>query len=412
MLIDKDGLGATQRSGELRRRREGSGGTPNGRITTDELALIDTAADIGVAVTGQIHATLPTTFGNPSQNGTLAVDINNLGNELDGVPQSVNLLGIPDFSSQLSASTVSNNLGVIADGLDALLQTLQNALNSEVFGKNLPLVGDDLASLGTGVDRRVPQSTSSTPFRRRSDQPGRHGGQERAVHGAHVAPAPRARRYRRQRRHRHRGRPAHGVPTPEFQFLLVEPIFTASTNLGFDLGLPALGLKSDAKVKADLSFNWLVDFGVSATDGFFLNTGASNELSLTLGLTISNATASGDLGFLHLAIDDQGSNLTGTVAVDLKDANSRLTLAELASGPNFGALLAPTMDIKSKVDLNLNVSFGGSALFPSFNTEFLMVWDFNAASPEAAGAGPSVLRVQGRVAGARKLRQRLPQADR
>jgi Ca2+-binding RTX toxin-like protein len=390
VLIDKDGPGGTSDPATFAVDVKDPGASPNGRITPDELALVNGPTDVGVTVTGQIHATLPVSFGNPVQNGTLALDINNLANELTHQANSVNFLGIPDFSSQLNTGAVANDLGVVGDGLDSLLKELQTALNSVVFGKNLPLVGDHLASLTTGVidnfrnqfinafksalgnhpDETAVRSALAQVLQSigvLGDTDGNTIVNDADVQVTDVA----------------------GLP--EFKFLLNAPIFTASKNIGFALGLRGLGLKTDAQVQADLSFTWLVDFGVSLTDGFFLNTAAPNELDLKLSLTIPNAKASGDLAFLHLAIDDMGSHLTGDIAVDIKDPNNHLTLAEIASGPNFASLLSPMMDIQAKVDLNLNLSFGGVAELPSFNTEFVMQWDFNAASPETAASGPSVL---------------------
>ena len=210
--------------------------------------------------------------------------------------------------------------------------------------------------------------------------------------------------------------------TPEFKFLLDYDIFSSLTNLGFDIGLPGLNLSSDAKLKADLAFTWLVDFGVSATDGFFLDTSAAKDLDLALNVTLISSedtnkngvldpgedtdgngkltVGKGELGFLQLAVSDlpttgggpnRNSYLAGDVGIDLSGlGDNHLTLAELSSGPNLASLVTPTLGLDANVHLGLNVTFGGNLEFPNFSTEFVLQWNLNGTSPDAS-AGPQKL---------------------
>jgi Ca2+-binding RTX toxin-like protein len=347
----------------------------NHRVTPGELAAISGAADVGIAVTGQAHATLPTFFPDASTpQGNLQLDIADLGAYLAGTAGSV-ALTLPGFGTQ--AAQAAGNRSVVADGLDALLKTLQQALNQDVFGSSeLPLVGDALSKLGTGVlddfrnkfvnDFRT--ALGSTP----DDAKVVAALQSVLTSLGDLQGA------------------VTQLANGEFDLTLNVPIFHASNSIAFDLGLPALGLSSDAKVNADIGFTWHVDFGVSDTDGFFLDTAAKNELNLALNLTIPNSTATGHLGFLQLDITDKGSHLSGDIAVDISAPGDKLTLGAITAGPDLGALLAPELSLDAKIDLGTEISFGGNTMFPSFGAEFILDWSIDSASPETATTAPMI----------------------
>ena len=46
---------------------------------------------------------------------------------------------------------------------------------------------------------------------------------------------------------------------------------TLDVPLGFDVGLPGLGLNVDGNVQAKLGFDFKLSFGLNKTDGFFLS---------------------------------------------------------------------------------------------------------------------------------------------
>jgi Ca2+-binding RTX toxin-like protein len=410
--LDADGPGGSNAGAGFVVDVKDPGATSNGRITADELALVDAPADVGVAVTGQLHVSLPSTFGNPSQNGTLTLDIANLGNVLDEAANSVAILTIPDFSSAVGANPIADNRGVVADGFDELLDTLQDAIDSEIFGKNLPFVGDQISELTNGVlddfrgklidplrtqlaTQTVQQSLFNVlnPLGVLGDTDG-SGGPVTVADVMQTATG--------------------------YKLLLDYDIFSQLTNLGFDIGLPGLNLSSDAKLKVELGFKWLLEFGVDATSGFFIDTSSAEDLDLSLTASLvspedangngrldpgedtgikNNALdlGTGELGFLELLVSDGltddniGSHLGGSIGVDLKGlGDNRLTLGELASAPLFGNLIAPTLDLEADIKLGLNITFGGSIEFPNFSTTLVVQWALDGADPNA-GAGPSVL---------------------
>jgi Ca2+-binding RTX toxin-like protein len=411
VLLDKDGPGGTNNGAEFAVDVKDPGATSNGRITADELALIDAASDVGIAVTGQLQVSLPSTFGNPSQNGTLALSIANLGNVLDSSANSVATLTIPDFSSAVGATPIADNRGVVADGFNQLLDTLQDAVDSEIFGKNLPFVGDQISDLANGVlddfrskliDPLRTQLGSQTVQQALFNVLNPLGvlGETDGVGGITVADVMQT--------------------ATGYKLLLDYDIFSISEDLAFDIGLPGLNLSSDADLKVDLGFKWMLEFGVDATSGFFIDTSAAEDLELALIASLvspedangngrfdegedtgnkNNALdlGTGELGFLKLLVtdgltdDNIGSHFGGSIGVDLKGlGDNRLTLGELASAPLFGNLIAPTLDLEADIKLGLNVTFGGSIEFPNFSTTLRVQWALDGADPNA-GAGPSVL---------------------
>ncbi len=56
--------------------------------------------------------------------------------------------------------------------------------------------------------------------------------------------------------------------------------------INLDLGLPALGLDISGTVQLKTGFEWNLAFGVSKTDGLFIDTSAANEIQFTIDASI------------------------------------------------------------------------------------------------------------------------------
>jgi Ca2+-binding RTX toxin-like protein len=386
-LLDKDGNAGTSDGATFDITVKDPGTqAANQRVTPDELNAIDSASDIGTTVTGQAHATLPTFFPDAATSqGNLQLDIADLGAFLAGSANSVSL-ALPDFSAQ--ASQAASNRNVVADGLDQLLQTMQSAINKDVFGSTeLPLVGDALSRLSEGVlDHFRNQFTDAF---RQALGPNPDGakvqsalftalgsrlGDTDGVGGLDLGDVA-------------------FLNGNEYKFQLQLPLFTSSSSIGFDLGLPILNLHSTGSVAASVGVTWDVDLFLDNTNGFYLDTSKSNELTLHTDVTIPNAEVTGTLGFLDLKIKDHDpahpTHLSGDVTVDINAPGNKLTLGEMAAGPDLTSLLKPDMKLDALIDLDMEATFGGNTMFPSFGTEFVMNWSIDAASPETASA-PSI----------------------
>ena len=115
----------------------------------------------------------------------------------------------------------------------------------------------------------------------------------------------------------------------------------AGAGIGFDLGIPGLGLKTEGDVHVDV--NWQLDlgFGLNFADGFYFNVADQSELELNVDVTVPGIGITGTLGFLQVtAVEDVDptapdpvTHLGATFAVDIRNrtnpADTKLGFAEL-----------------------------------------------------------------------------------
>ncbi len=181
-----------------------------------------------------------------------------------------------------------------------------------------------------------------------------------------------------------------------------------NVGFGFDIGIPGLGLRSEAEITATLGWELQLGFGLSTQDGFYLdvfNDGGLPELVFEVEVTpVGEIT--GELAFLVLTattatrdIDgvagDESTGLSASFSVDLIDDNdSNDTTKDLADPDSdinriglteFGDLgLLFNADVTAAavldVSLGLNPSLVGSSVatgFPSIVAEFDFLWGFD-----------------------------------
>ena len=174
-------------------------------------------------------------------------------------------------------------------------------------------------------------------------------------------------------------------------------LFSGSIHPNFDIGLPGLGLSVNGTVKADVTYALHLNIGVNAS-GFFLDlspTGSDPEAKLTLAITTPGLSADGRLGFLNLHATDgtkltptsatKNTALTGTASIDLTDGGDNKLFPGEVGSLAFDAKL----DASAEVHLHNNLSFGGSAKFPSLVADFDMSWGFAGSSLNPGGSAGS-----------------------
>ncbi|MFM7111283.1 MAG: calcium-binding protein, partial [Planctomycetota bacterium] len=185
-------------------------------------------------------------------------------------------------------------------------------------------------------------------------------------------------------------------------------------DLAFDPGLAKLGLSlPGGVVEARMGFDLGLKFGVDRANGWYLDTnqeakdvsgkslavvdGKGAEIAIGVDAVLpvepwSNANpASGNLGWLRVAAADAGSRLTGSFAIDIRDADGRLHLDEWRSSPPASIAASRFTSQKSILSLDIKADFGtGSGStpvpFPSILTGISVSWPFNGADT----AGPAV----------------------
>ena len=180
------------------------------------------------------------------------------------------------------------------------------------------------------------------------------------------------------------------------------PDAIANIALENDLGLPGLQLSVEGEAQANLDFNLNLGFGVNTTDGFYLDTSATEDVSLGLAISTPGLeVTTGALGLLDFIIrdeaaddgDDSDPTLIQTVfALDLGD--DALTLANLSS-LNATDLATVSVEGDAQINLNLEANLGTSVL-PSIDTDLNIAWNLNTGTPEnpeapiVLGTAPSV----------------------
>lgn len=230
-------------------------------------------------------------------------------------------------SQTIKIEQATYDLGEVINGLDQVLDSLQNAVADQVFGNELPLLGntlknssdtavnfikdfeDDILSklrekLDTAqvktpelVQQALAEALGSNGLRLLQDlnQDGTINEQDIKV--------------------------IDNVDDVQFKLKLKKEASasTFNTYLDTDIGLPSLGLTVNGNAKVGLGYDFDLAFGVNKTSGFYFDTSAD---SLKVDL---NAT--GKLGLLQVNATDKGTQFNGSFAVDFKDSDNRLQLS-------------------------------------------------------------------------------------
>ncbi len=357
----------------------------DGRYYFDEgLGTSIVTADLA----GMACATLPVYFPTTS---------NYLGNielqiaDLSDVPGSITLTA-PDINAQFGLLDLLDNLGGAIVGLTQMLADLQEGLSNQVFAAKLPLVGQHLrdgAHFFADIhDVLAPYAMDGAATKNLQlvrqilfDVLGPAGldlledataDMMITIDDVVVTTT---------------------VDSVQFDLLLGQDVELLNVPLDFDIGLDGLGLEVDGGVQVGLGFQMALAFGVDKTDFFYLDTSAANELSVDLAITAPGLTAAGRLGPLDLIVTDRTtspSSFTANFTVDLVDPidptnEDRLTYNDLVSGASLADVFDARFSGVADVNLDLVVSFGQQARFPSLAAEFNLDWQFTNTDPMASG---------------------------
>src|SRR5262249_41781248 len=87
-----------------------------------------------------------------------------------------------------------------------------------------------------------------------------------------------------------------------------------TTEIGFDLGLPLLGLEVNAPVRLALDWDFYLGFGVHRNLGFYFDTSRDEEMSVNLDVTTPGMNAFGHLLFLRLGVRDNAADRRASTA--------------------------------------------------------------------------------------------------
>lgn len=389
----------------------GDGSSDNGSITLDDGAggpaafeanLIDdtsgdgkyTLSELGTGIletsaSGEVSGELPLYFPTTADFlGDITFGIGDLGD----IPGTTSFTG-PDLATLINEIDLFDNASSIVDSLDALLLFVEDAVDGEVYGFQLPVVGNGLAGVADVIEN------FRLDIRTRLDSELDLG----ALTAAAVQTALEevlgatdldllvgdvtvtASDFE-----------SDGViDQVEFSMDLAQSIVSAGSTIDFDVGLPALGLNIVGDVAVDIGWALSLTFGVHRDWGGYFDTSAANEMSVDVWAgPDSGFSATGSLGFLQLSATDQGSYFGGetesdpaSFSVDLLDGGTSgagedpgiLTFAEALTITDFSQVIDASLVAESHVDLLLVVAADASGLFPSLCANLLVDWTFTDA---------------------------------
>lgn len=380
-------------------------------------------AGITVSAGGNASVVLPLDDTGTNQ---FAVAIPDLAAFLNSTPGSVTLT-LPDLASLIASSPLGllSDPEVMIDGLDQLLLMLQDALNSQVYGVNLPLIGDALADAGQFIEgfRDDILSYLSNQLRRYTGAPeGIVDVVRQTLFNIFASPAQGAAPLTFGSstfgglgilRDRDGNSIVNlndiGITPPSgwsdgIQFdLRLGQNLTYGGAIDFETGLEGLGLTLDAGARLNLDWNLDLGFGVDRNQGFYLDTSDANELTLDVTADLigaggaENASVGGVLGFLGLTAAEVAGDPTRLAldfAIDLKGGSSgsdRLTFSEMvASSTTLDEVMVATANGTARMNLQLTLGadFDGNPAnktdvekaLPAIFTNLIVDWPFLNAS--------------------------------
>lgn len=379
----------------------GDGSTDNGALSLDDGAggaasfqagLADDSAGDGryylpelntdlieTSASGQAAIDLPLYFPTTADFiGDLTIDIGDFGDLL-----GTTTLSGPDLADLAGSIDLLSNVGSIVDTLDALLGYVQDAIDGEIYGVTLPVVGSGLGAVGNIIgefrsDIRAALDTELsagvlTPDALLTTLNDVLGGLGLLLVDAQEGSGSTSDRI-------------------EFTVTIGRDLVTASESIDFDVGLPALGLDITGDVSVDIGWSLDLTFGVDRDWGGYFDTSAADEMSITMWAGPAGGfAATGSLAFLKLSATDNGSYFGGETidddarfAIDLLDGgvsgagedSGILTFNEALGAADFGEVVAASLVANAHIDLVLELAADADGTFPSLCANLVIDWSF------------------------------------
>jgi Ca2+-binding RTX toxin-like protein len=306
----------------------------------------------------------------------------------------------PDILALIDELTLLDSLNLFLEGVDLGLSTLGDLVSGDLFGlpllSKLPLVGDALADAGGFMD----------DIRNDVIQP------MQQVLGTAANLAPQIVDDLRDAMAAALGSPIEifvrggevGDVPVLFEDLADPNLILSATEILFDVtiertitlasfdadfGIPIFGFTASDKIDVTLTPTLDIGFGLSLTDGFFIEFEPGTDLGITLDVALP-AVLTGRLGFLEVkATRDpgHGPELSGSFAVNVAD--DRLSFTDIPS-----LELDVAFDADVNIDLHLALGFANdlyvapgldsqqtiASSFPSVSADFLLDWHFDTAT--------------------------------
>ncbi|MHC4088881.1 MAG: hypothetical protein ACYSVY_01125, partial [Planctomycetota bacterium] len=302
-------------------------------------------------------------------------------------------IGFADlFAFDLGDFTLLDKVIFMVDGVDLFLNGLQEVLDGEVFGMPLPLVGKKL-SAGAGfiedfrggflTDFRTEIEEAASPDENfiselLTDLLG-PGGLDILLSDITLT--------------------TDSDSFMEWEMTLGGTPVNAGADIGFDIGIPGLGLKTEGDIEMTLDWEMDFGFGLSLEEGFYFILNAPDnqgnagepELRVDAKVTLPGGGITGTLGFLQLTarnkdVDDKpkddDTHLGAKFAVDInnkkdtsitRNGNDKYILPFSEFGSidfDFGV----AAEAEAELGLSLGVA-GNNGKFPKIFSDFFLHWE-------------------------------------
>jgi Ca2+-binding RTX toxin-like protein len=335
-----------------------------------------------------------------------------------------------DFTLDFSSFSIFDNLALLIDATDLFLSGVQDALDGQIMGFELPLAGDKLGDAVQFIEdfrsgfikdlRNLVENAPSlaaetvqgflfdllhTKFDILADTDGDSviDLDDVIIEGLETLDSP-----------------DFSDDYLQWNVLLGKAITPVDINVPFDLGFPALGLEGDIALDVTLGWELGIGLGISIADGAYIDVRRQDyttadeddvlpELQLTLDVNIgAGSNISGSLLFLQLDIDEAPKDLdnedgdndptTGTenthfhaeFSVDLMkgedETAERLAFSEIGS-LDFDLDLTTDAAVNLDLTLKFNEDLIGdsplSAVLPEVTAHFALLWEWSLTDAES-----------------------------
>lgn len=265
------------------------------------------------------------------------------------------------------------DLTQVATGFNTLLDTLQNAIESQIFGNSLPLFGNSLKdSTANSVQFIENLRYLTNDELQQLENPTAQDIKQvlASTLGDYIE-----------------GEIQLDESDPnDVKFsLALKEISEDSIFLDSNLGLPHMGLTVEGSADVGIDYDFQLDFGVDS-NGVYYNTSSTDELRIDIDTSVP-LDATGMLGLLQVDVTDNSEDPTkflGAFNVDLNDLDNKLHLSEL-SELDFANLVDATFDGQADINLKLKTTADGSTALPSIGADLNLDWSFSNVNADPNG---------------------------
>jgi RTX calcium-binding nonapeptide repeat (4 copies) len=337
------------------------------------------------------------------------------------VPDFTKFFSLPTDAGGFLLSLLSNPADTI-DGLDRVLGELQDAVNGQILGVKLPFIGDVLAGnpvaqfIGNFRDSLL-EPLANTLREHNISLAGLMGLVQQTLFDVFNGDLHVLDKYGTEST---AGVTADDVKISGFtqdsskHFVQLDMdlggTFTISTNIAFDLGIPALSISANLNPTITFAWHLHLGFGIDDHKGFYIVPGDDLHVGMTVDFGSAEsgtpATATGQLAFLALKLTDEAYDfqfpdedathysqlsLDGDVMIGDPNSDGKLTLSEMTSA-KASDLIKPSISGNADLAMHAVVDFStlGSSLttvLPSVSTDIILHWHAEASPGKAPTFG-------------------------